>query len=78
MPELDGWGFLQKFKRIKDQLIKNIDIYLISSSNHPTDVKQAESIAEVKGYFVKPVTMETLQVIVPGKHSTAGIHTPEQ
>jgi CheY-like chemotaxis protein len=66
MPELDGWGFLQEFRKIKDQLIKNIDVYIISSSNHPTDVKHAESFPEVKGYFQKPVTMESLQVIVPG------------
>lgn len=65
MPELDGWGFLQEFKKIKDQLIKDIVIYIISSSNHPKDVKHAESIGEVKGYFQKPVTIETLKTIVP-------------
>ena len=49
MPELDAWGFLQEFKKIKEQLIKEIEVYIISSSNHPTDVKHAESISEVKG-----------------------------
>lgn len=74
MPELDGWGFLQKFKNIQDQLIKKIDIYIISSSNHPTDVEQAQTIKEVKGYFVKPVTMESLKVIVPdGKAKPADV-----
>lgn len=74
MPELDGWGFLQKFKNIQDQLIKTIDIYIISSSNHPTDVEQAQTIKEVKGYFVKPVTMESLKVIVPdGKAKSADV-----
>lgn len=69
MPELDGWGFLRTFKNIKDQLIKNIDIYIISSSNHPTDVQQAESIEEVKGYFLKPITMDAIKVIVPNSKS---------
>ena len=64
MPELDAWGFLQEFQKVKNQLIKNVNIYIISSSRHPKDVMQAESIEEVKGYFQKPVDMESLKKIV--------------
>ncbi len=64
MPELDGWGFLEEFRKIKNLLIKEVAIYIISSSRHPTDVRQAESFTEVKGYFQKPVEMDALKKIM--------------
>lgn len=66
MPEMDGWGFLQEYGAIRDQLTKKIEIYIISSSNHPRDVSRAESLCEVKDYLVKPVTIEILKKVVFG------------
>lgn len=61
MPELDGWGFLNEFGKIKDQLAKNIRIYIISSSGHLKDINRAKSIPEVTAYIQKPVTKESLK-----------------
>jgi CheY-like chemotaxis protein len=61
MPELDGWGFLQEFQKIKDQLSKSIDIYIISSSGHPKDKNRAQAIPEVKAYLQKPITKEQMR-----------------
>jgi CheY-like chemotaxis protein len=61
MPELDGWGFLQQFEKIKDQLIKKIEICIISSSNHPKDRERAEDLPFVKAYVQKPITLESLR-----------------
>jgi CheY-like chemotaxis protein len=61
MPEMDGWEFIQEFQKIKDQLTKNVEIHIISSSNHPKDISRAESFPEVKAYLQKPVTLEALQ-----------------
>ena len=61
MPELDGWGFLQEYQKIKDQLSKNIDIYIISSSGHPKDKNRAQGIPEVKAYLQKPITKDQLR-----------------
>jgi CheY-like chemotaxis protein len=61
MPELDGWGFLQEFQNIKDQLGKTIDIYIISSSGHPKDKNRAQAIPEVKAYLQKPITKDQLR-----------------
>jgi CheY-like chemotaxis protein len=60
MPELDGWGFLEEYQKIKDQLTKSIDIYIISSSGHSKDVNKAKGFEEVKAYIQKPVTKERL------------------
>src|SRR5687768_17246184 len=64
MPELDGWGFLQEFGLIKDQLSKPISIYIISSSGNLKDINRAKSVPEVSDYIQKPVTKEKLNEIV--------------
>ena len=69
MPDVDGWQFLQEFIPIKHSLSKEVNIYIISSSNHPRDISRAESIPEVKGFFLKPVTLETLkELAIAVKH----------
>ena len=64
MPGLDGWGFMDKFVQIKNELIKSVGIYIISSSNHPKDYTKAETLPDVKAYFQKPVTIEVLKEVV--------------
>jgi response regulator of citrate/malate metabolism len=64
MPELDGWGFLQEFGMIKDQLEKKVNIYIISSSGNLRDINRAKSIPSVTEYIQKPVTKEKLNEIV--------------
>lgn len=69
MPDLDGWGFLQEFSKIKDQLAKPVEIFIISSSAHIKDINRAKSMPEVKAYFQKPVTKEMLREMVKPAHS---------
>ena len=64
MPELDGWGFLQAYSEIKDQLSKKIEIYIISSSNHPKDLTRAQQFQDVTAYIQKPVTKDRLMSLV--------------
>lgn len=64
MPGLDGWGFIQEYAKIKDQLLKSIDIYIISSSGHLKDINKAREMQEVTAYIQKPVTKEKLKEIV--------------
>jgi response regulator of citrate/malate metabolism len=64
MPDLDGWGFLEEFAKVKNLLVKNVDVYIISSSGHLKDINKAKSIPEVKGYIQKPVTKDKLRELV--------------
>jgi CheY-like chemotaxis protein len=64
MPEMDGWEFIQEFQKIRDKLTKNVEIHIITSSNHPKDLTRAQSFVEVKSYLQKPVTLEALQEVV--------------
>ncbi|MEP2279298.1 response regulator [Maribacter sp.] len=55
MPFLDGWGFLNEFKKLKPKIMNSINIYMVSSSMRDSDIKRASHFEELTGYVVKPV-----------------------
>ncbi|WP_395053083.1 response regulator [Flavobacterium sp.] len=64
MPIYDGWQFLEEFRNLKASLNKNIDVFLISSSNDISDINKAAYYKdEVKRYCNKPLTIQELQDI---------------
>ena len=63
MPIMNGWGFLEEYKKLIPNLSKDIVLFMLSSSVHKEDIKKANSYKEVASYVSKPLTVETLQVI---------------
>ena len=64
MPVLDGWQFLEEFKLLKQFIKEEICIYIISSSDHAVDRSRANDFkAEIKDYYLKPITIEGLKAI---------------
>lgn len=64
MPILDGWQFLEEFKRIKDRIQKEISIYIISSSDNAVDRNRANDFKDdIKDYYLKPITIDGLKSI---------------
>ncbi|GAA4086978.1 response regulator [Mucilaginibacter panaciglaebae] len=61
MPQITGWQFLENYKTLAVQLKKNIDIYIVSSSIHPHDLKRVNNYPFVKSYLIKPLTREILE-----------------
>ena len=64
MPVVNGWDFLSKFKEIKGTLSKQVAIMVVSSSDHPRDINQANSFEEVMAYVTKPVSLERLKELL--------------
>ncbi len=64
MPDLDAWGFLAEFSKIKNELKKTVEIYIISASSNLNDIHQAKSFPQIKAYIQKPVTKEKLRDII--------------
>ena len=64
MPVLDGWQFLEEFNEIKKNILKEITICVVSSSE---DYFNADKIEEyksvIKNYYVKPMTNEVIKTI---------------
>ncbi len=64
MPVSDGWMFLDALKELYPKLNKQINIYMVSSSIAPDDIKRAKSNPLVTDYLVKPLSPETFQEIL--------------
>lgn len=63
MPVMDGWEFLEQFKKIKTRINKNIPIYMVSSSIDPADINRAKSLPVIHDYIPKPLNIKKLESI---------------
>ncbi|WP_395043779.1 response regulator [Flavobacterium sp.] len=64
MPVCDGWQFLEEFRKLKQNLNKEITVYLVSSSNDISDLNKSKQYEEeIKKYFYKPMTQEDFETI---------------
>lgn len=64
MPIVDGWQFLDEFRRIKSKLKRVPVIYLISSSDDVVDMNKAKEYQdEIKRYVLKPMSPADIDTI---------------
>ncbi len=61
MPEMDGWGFIEKFRKFPERISDHFQTYILSSSIDDDDYKRASSIPMIKGYVEKPLKNEFLE-----------------
>lgn len=65
MPEIEGWEFLNQLGVILNEKAYP-DIFLSSSTRVSADINKAKEHAMVKGYFVKPLTPQNMELIIKG------------
>jgi len=63
MPVMDGWGFLENFKTICEELKYQWKIFVLSSSINPDDIQMARSNIFVSDYFSKPLMSNSIDVL---------------
>jgi transcription termination factor Rho len=59
MPVMDGWGFLKEYNNVKG----GSDIFVLSSTINPIEIRRAESNTHVSGFIERPLTIEKLDSI---------------
>lgn len=64
MPGMDGWEFLEDFKRLKAAIRRKVTIIILSSSKYKLDVERSKQFIEVEEYISKPLTTEILSTIL--------------
>jgi CheY-like chemotaxis protein len=64
MPIMDGWQFLDAYEEIKDVLLKQPEIYILSSSIFTQDVEKSKEYKTVTDYLIKPLEQSKLKKIV--------------
>lgn len=64
MPIMNGWEFLEEFKRIKSMLKKDIKVCMVSSSIDEVDIRRANENENVYKFMTKPVKQQKFQEVL--------------
>lgn len=60
MPEMDGWGFIEEYKKACNYKKTKTIIIVLSSSANKLDIERSEDEHFFSGFIQKPLTMEKL------------------
>jgi two-component system chemotaxis response regulator CheY len=64
MPILDGWQFLEEFKEIRKNILNEITICVVSSSEDYFNIDKLEQFKSlIAEYYVKPMTNDVIKTI---------------
>ncbi len=63
MPRINGWQFLERYETFSEEIKRQINIYMLSSSIDRLDKSKAEANTNVKGFISKPLDIEILTSI---------------
>lgn len=64
MPVMDAWDFLEQFQTLNDHLKEHVKICILSSSINKDDMARANANKYVEYYLIKPLTIESIRLIV--------------
>lgn len=62
MPEMDGWNFIESFRKLN----KNIKITILTSSIDYSDFKKSQKYKEVLNYVEKPLNRYKINKLLNG------------
>ena len=63
MPSMDGWGFLEEYKKLPKDFTSRCRLFMLSSAVDKKDIVQARSYKEVEEFISKPLSPEILNFI---------------
>lgn len=64
MPIMDGWQFLDEFRKFNKGSSSKTHVYIISSSDSNSDINKAKEYQDqIKEYILKPITKADLKKI---------------
>lgn len=64
MPVMNGWEFLHAFKNFRTPAIKDIPIFLVTSSVNDADINYSQQFSNVQDYIVKPLVKDKLVIML--------------
>lgn len=64
MPGMDGFGFLEEFDKLSDDIKKTVKIVMLSTSESFNELNRANQNKYVSKFLNKPLTREMLQALV--------------
>ncbi len=73
MPVMNAWEFLEQFEALEESVKDRIKIFILSSSVDKNDMAKAKANKYVEYYLIKPLTNETIKLIVHVMHKRLGL-----
>jgi CheY-like chemotaxis protein len=64
MPAMNGWEFLEEYRKLSIKHKGNIRTIMLTTSLFPEDKLKAKEIPEISGFENKPLTIEKLEQIL--------------
>lgn len=61
MPRIDGWQFMEEFKRLGVWESSYTRVVMLTTSSNPRDKERADKIEEIVDLINKPLSVEKLQ-----------------
>ncbi len=61
MPGMDGWDFIDEYKKLPHEQKKKIVIAMLTTSINPDDEYMANDIPEINIFLKKPLTVQKLE-----------------
>lgn len=64
MPGMDGWEFLEEYKKTRPDTDRDQILIMLTTSLNPDDEEKAKHIPEISGFRNKPLTNRMLKEIL--------------
>jgi len=64
MPRMDGFEFLEEYKKLNDNMRSSIKVVMLTSSPNPDERNKALVYPEVNEFHIKPLSMDMLRGIL--------------
>src|SRR6478609_8398410 len=64
MPAMNGWDFLEEYRKLDEKQKGRIVIVMLTTSLNPDDEEKARGIKEINDFKSKPLTKEILEEIL--------------
>lgn len=64
MPRMNGWEFLEAFKKLPENQKSNIVMMLLTTSLNKSDLQRAASHLELKSFINKPLSLNKLNEVI--------------
>ena len=61
MPMMDGWEFVEAFKRDFPHFEEKTKIFILSSSINPADIEKVKNESSIVAFLAKPLNAENLK-----------------
>ncbi|MCW3121986.1 MAG: response regulator containing a CheY-like receiver domain and an DNA-binding domain [Flavipsychrobacter sp.] len=73
MPVMNAWEFLEGFEQLGGNIKDRVKVHILSSSVNKQDMLRAQANKYVEYYLIKPLTKESIRLIVHVLNKRLGV-----